>query len=104
MITEDWTLVATAIQMLSDILPWWPSASRNNVADYTRVSKDIWNSSTDDVDADTTISFSAPSEIIEVTHFNMPGTCPAGPASGRAMRLFATLKQLASGRIIVIGR
>lgn len=83
--------------MLSDNLPWWPSVSRNKLDGYTRVSRDIWNSSTDDVDADTTISFSAPSETIVVTHVNFPVT-------GRALIPFVIFEQLASDRVTVIGR
>ncbi len=57
--------LVTAAQMISDNVPWWPGRTRANTPEWT-ATRDIWNSTADEIDAQMSKSFSAPSDAVNV--------------------------------------
>ena len=67
-----------AIHLISENAPWWPSG-RNKDSIYSAVwkkhtsnGKDIWNSTADDIQAEMSKSFSAPSDTVKVSRSYAP--------------------------------
>ena len=71
--------LVTAVQMLSDNVPWWPGRTNSNERpEWTRPassSKDDWNSTAEEIQAEMSASFSAPSSAVNVSlDIRMPWT------------------------------